>query len=271
MHSNTLNITVSILPQKYFIEQIAKDKVNVNVMVRAGYSPTTYEPQASQMKQLVNSKAYFSIGVPFESVWLDKFKNTNRKMLIIDTAKDVIKQEISEHNHNDRHNHKHKDTLDPHIWLDPILVKIQIKNIHNALVKLDGKNEVFYTKNYNIFLTKLDSLDEQLQRILLPIKNSSFLVFHPTWGYFASRYGLKQIAIEKKGKEPKPKELIKIINVSKKHNLKAIFISPQFTQKSAKTIAKHINAKVIPIDSLAYEYDKNLIDTAAKIYNSYTQ
>ena len=97
------DVTVSILPQKYFVEQIAKDKVNVNVMVKPGFSPATYSPKTSQMRKLSKSKIYFSIDVPFENAWLEKFKYSNKNMIIVDTANNINKIEMTKHEHHDEH------------------------------------------------------------------------------------------------------------------------------------------------------------------------
>lgn len=291
-------VTVSILPQKYFVEKIAADKVKVNVMVKPGASPATYEPKTSQMRMLSNSIAYFSIDVPFEKVWLEKFKNANKKMLLVDTSKGIKKLEMQAHEHNDEvhekedkheehheegeHNkhddhdehedeyktHKH-EALDPHIWLDPILVKIQAKNIYEALVKLDNKNKEFYTKNYKNFILELDSLDKKLETILEAFEHKAFMVFHPSWGYFANRYDLEQISIEVEGKEPKPAQLIELVHEAKKHNLKIVFVSPQFSQNGAKTISKSINGNVEVINPLALKWDENLIKVATDIAKTY--
>lgn len=191
-------VTVSILPQKYFVEKIAGDKINVNVMVKPGNSPATYEPKTSQMRMLSDSLVYFSIGVPFEKVWLDKFKAANNKMLVVDTAHGIKKIEMEAHEHHDEDEHdehkeekyddhdEHKDHddhkdekhddhdeheghdhtgLDPHIWLDPVLVKTQAKNIVEALVKVDPKNKDFYTKKYEAFVKELDALDKKIESI----------------------------------------------------------------------------------------------------------
>lgn len=272
--ANTIDVTVSIVPQKYFIEKIAQDKANVNVMVKPGFSPATYEPQTSQMKLLSQSKVYFSIGVPFESVWLKKFKTANKNMLVVDTSHGIKKIEIAEHEHHEHEedNHKqelHEEGLDPHIWLDPILVKTQAKTIYEAFVKIDAPNKSFYLKNYKIFLKELDILNKELKNILAPVSKSAFMVFHPSWGYFAKRYDLEQIAVEKEGKEPKPKELVELIKDSKEHNIKIVFVSPQFSQKAANTIARSINGETITLDHLSYEYKENLINTAKVIYNAY--
>lgn len=289
-------VTVSILPQKYFVEKIAGDKIEVNVMVKQGFSPATYEPKTSQMRKLSNSKIYFAIDVPFENVWLDKFKNANKKMLIVDTADGITKLEMAEHEHHeeeheegkhdeheehkdheeDKHdeheesheNHEHTG-LDPHIWLDPILVKIQAKNIYEGLVKIDVENKNFYTKNYENFIKELDALNKKLNSILLPHKEKAFMVFHPSWGYFAKRYDLEEIAIEIQGKEPKPAQLVELIEEAKEHDIKIVFVAPQFSQKGAKTISRSIKGNVATIDPLSYKWEENLLKTAKEIAKTY--
>jgi zinc transport system substrate-binding protein len=275
-------VTVSILPQKYFVEKIAKDKIKVNVMVKPGASPATYEPKTSQMKLLSKSDAYFAIDVPFEKVWLDKFKTANKNMIVVDTDEGIEKQEIQAHHHEEtNHNeekkvdHDHEEEghnhegLDPHIWLDPVLVKIQAKNIYDTLVEIDSVNKEFYTKNYKDFLNELEKLDQILNEILKNDQNKAFMVFHPSWGYFAKRYNLKQIAIEIEGKEPKPAQLVELIDEAKENNIKIVFVAPQFSKKGASTISKSIDATVTAIDPLSEDWSNNLIKVAKEIANSY--
>ena len=281
------DVTVSIVTQKYFVEKIAGDKLNVNVMVKPGFSPANYEPRTSQMKKLSNSIAYFAIGAPFEKSWLEKFENANKNMLMVHTDKGIKKLEMKEHSHHDEHakhddhdehdeHAKHDDHddhahggLDPHIWLDPILVKTQALNIYEALVKIDKENSAYYEVNYKKFLNELDVLDGKISKILKPFEHKAFMVFHPSWGYFANRYSLEQVAIEVQGKEPKPKELIELIEDAKKHEIRIVFVAPQFSQKSAKIIAKSINGQVYTIDPLANTWDTSLINTAKEIANTY--
>ncbi len=285
-------VTVSILPQKFFVEKIAGDKIDVNVMVKPGASPASYEPKTSQMKKLSNSLAYFSIGVPFEKSWLEKFEDANKKMLVVDTTKGIEKQEMEAHEHHDEEKHDEEDThkdhdhekemhqdedhdehdhtgLDPHVWLDPILVKKQAENILNALTKVDAQNKDFYTKNYQSFIKELDELDKKLESIIEPYEHKAFMVFHPSWGYFAKRYHLEQISIEIQGKEPKPAQLIELVEEAKKHDIKIVFVAPQFSQKGAKTISKSINGNVAVINPLSEKWDENLLKVATEIAKSY--
>jgi zinc transport system substrate-binding protein len=268
-------VTVSILPQKYFIEKIAKDKVKINVMVKPGFSPATYEPKTSQMKELINSDIYFSIGVPFEESWLSKFTDINKNMLLVDTAKGIKKNKMLGHHHHgeaehEEHHHD-EESLDPHIWLDPILVKTQAKNILDALVKVDTSNREFYYDNYKNFLIELDNLNTKLSNMLKGIKGKKFMVFHPSWGYFAKRYELEQEAVEKEGKDPKPKEMIALIEEAKDEGIKVLFVAPQFSKVAATTIAENIGGSVIEIDPLAYKWEDSLVDVSEKLVNTYKQ
>lgn len=286
LNATTPQITVSILPQKYFVEKIVKDKFEVNVMVQPGASPHTYEPKTSQMKALAASKVYFSTGVSFENVWLDKFKKNAKDTLFVDLSDGIEKLAMGKHEHHeedakeaehdDHSGHKEHDDhdeegLDPHIWLDPVLVKIQAKNIYDTMIKIDVQNADFYKINYEQFLKELDELDANLKTILTPYKDKAFMVFHPSWGYFAKRYDLEQIPIELQGKEPKPNELVELIKDAKEHDIKIVFVSPQFSQKSAKTISQNINAKVATIDPMVSNWSEGLILTAKEIASSYSK
>ena len=275
LNASKTEITVNILPQKYFVEKIVKDKFEINVMVKPGSSPHNYEPKPSQMKSLVNSKAYFLVGDPFEQAWMDKFKQNAKNTLFVDTTKGIEKIQMEEHNHHDeatvdaKHDEHDHSGFDPHVWLDPLLVKIQAKNIYEAMVEIDSQNGDFYKTNYEEFIKELDTLDENIKTILSPYKDKAFMVFHPSWGYFAKRYDLEQISIEIEGKEPKPNELVELIEEAKKYDIKIVFVAPQFSQKSAKTISKNINANVIAIDPISGNWKESMLDTANQIANSY--
>ena len=250
LYASKPELTVNILPQKYFVEKIVKDKFNINVMVKPGVSPHNFEPKPSQMKSLVVSKAFFLIGDSSEKAWLEKFKQNAKNTLFVDTTVGIEKMEMiahEDHEENETHehheDHEHEEAhehsgLDPHIWLEPTLVKIQAKNIYEAMLKIDSINSDFYKANYEEFLKELDSLDQDIKTLLSSHKDKAFMVFHPSWGYFAKRYEIEQISIEIQGKEPKPNELVKLIEEAKKHDIKIIFVSPQFSQKALKQFLK---------------------------------
>ncbi len=260
-----LDITVSVEPQKYFVEKIGGDRVKVNVMVPAGSEPHTYEPKPQQLRDLAKAEAYIIVGGDsFETAWLPRIKSVNNNLAVIDSGEGVARIKIdSAHHHHHHHHHeeeeKVKESGDPHIWLAPSAVKIQAKNIYEGLIKIDPANQLEYEQNLEEFITEIDSLDDKIETNLAGIKNRKFIVFHPAWSYFAREYNLEQIAIEVEGTEPSAAELKDLIATAKKENIKIIFIEPQFSQRSAEVIAKEIDGKVIEIDPLAPDWANNLL------------
>lgn len=260
-----LQVTVSILPQKCFVEKIGGDRVDVSVMVLPGASPATYEPKPQQMVSLTKSKIYFAVGVPFETVWLRKFETLNPKMRIVSTQTGIEKIPMQAHLHdNDKEAADHKGAIhaeikDPHIWLAPPLVILQARNILDGLLKVDPGHREIYEANYKRFVRELVDLDIRLiHQFKGTAHDTRFMVYHPAWGYFASAYGLKQIPIEMEGKNPTPRELQELISMARNDGIKVIFVQPQFSTKGADTIAKAIGGEVMVADPLAVNWAENL-------------
>jgi len=266
---NKLNLTVSILPQKYFVEKIGGELVTVNVMVEPGMVAETYEPLPQQLTNLSKSIAYISIGVPFEDAWLNKIKSANSQIQIINSGEGIEKIALIDHNHDHNHSEdEEKESLDPHIWLSPKLAKIQAENIYNALVNIDSKNQVIYQQNLDNFLREIDQLDAQIKEKFTDLKRRKFMIYHPAWGYFAKDYNLEQISIEFEGQEATSGELAKLITQAKKDNIKVVFTQPQFSSKTVDAFAKEIGGEVILLDDLAQNWSENLLQVADKLSRS---
>ena len=263
-----LQVFVSILPQKYFVEQVGGDILNVQSMVMPGADPHTYEPKPQQMVSLTKAKAYFSIGVGFEKVWLPKIKAANPNMPVIPTDEGVKKIPMKVFHHEkktkqlhekDAHSENdHHGILDPHIWTTPSLVMIQAKNILAGLIKIDPNHRLVYEANCRKFIKTLEEIDTEFKTIFSGNKDLAFMVFHPAWGYFAEAYGLKQIPAEIEGKKPKPAQLRYLIEHARKRGIKVIFAQPQLSSQSAETIARAIGGKVVFADPLAYDWVDNI-------------
>lgn len=306
--STGMTVFVSVIPQKYFIEQISGDLFAVQVMVEPGASPATYEPKPSQMRKLSASKCYFAIGVPFEKAWLDKLQEAYPQLQIIHTDKGINKRQMSAHAHdqddhgNDHHDEqqstaaalqqKHDDEhhesaagdtqmhhsqvaeqeehrgLDPHIWLSPRLVMQQIATIRQALVALAPDHAQQIKAGAEAFQQQVENLSRNLEKLLAPYQGRKFMVFHPSWGYFADEFGLQQVAAEVEGKEPKPRQLKELIELARHEKIHTVFAQPQFSQKSARVIAQEIAGQVLLIDPLAYEWQENLEQAAQQIHLS---
>lgn len=168
------------------------------------------------------------------------------------------------------HEHHHHEGLDPHIWLDPNLVRIQAARIRDGLTQVDPAAAAIYAAGYAGFDRELTELDRRIRDILAPVPadRRTFLVFHPSWGYFAHAYGLHQIAMEVEGKEPSPRDMAKIIDLAKDNGVRVIFVQPQFSEKSASVLARQIGADIVRLDPLAGNWAENLLQAATAIARS---
>jgi len=255
-------VFVSIVPQKYFVERIGGELVKVEVMVNPGESPATFNPNPKKMSRLSQAKLYFSIGVPFETVWIDRIRSIHPDLQFVPLHDKTGKLSETVHGHDSHHSH---GTGDPHIWTSPARVKVMAQKIRDTLTHLKPDREKFFEDNLQAFTSDLDSLDKDIRSILARSDNRRFMVFHPAWSYFAKDYGLEQVAIEEEGKEPGARALQTIIQKGKKLEIKVIFVQKQFSRSIAEKIAKMIGATVREMDPLAEDYLENMRRTAKAI------
>ena len=257
-----LKVNVSILPQVYLLDKTGGERVEISLLVPPGKDPHSYSPTPGQIAKLVKSKILFLIGMPFEKALLPKIQNIAPKTAIIHTEQGIERLKIKSRHDRDDHepteNHHGEGTADPHIWLDPSLVKLQTETILRALIQHDPAGESYYTKRAKQFISDLDQTHQSIKQLLSPLKGKTIYVFHPSFGYFTNAYQLIQEAIEIEGKRPKIKELALLIKKAKREKAKVIFVQPQFDKSAAQKIARAINGEVIPLNPLAQDILGNL-------------
>ncbi len=255
-------ILVSIAPQSYFVKAIAHDAVDVVTLVPPGASPATYSLRPSQLAAIKKAQIYLTIGVPFEKAQLRRIKGANPHLRILDSTKYIRKLPMQAHHHHTEHEH---EGLDPHVWMAPNLATQLARTTLEALITIKPSGAKEFLENYRRLVAKIAAIDAKIYGLMLHSKRKAFLVYHPSFGYFARSYGLKQLAIESEGKEPTMQELSRLIQKAKKLGIKTIFIEPQFPKRSAKFIAAKLGAKIEIIDPLAPDWDQNILKVARAI------
>ncbi len=238
-----ITVVVSILPYADFVEKVGGGRFDVKVMIPPGASPATYEPTPRQMTDLEAARLYIKVGahLPFEDAWLDRILSPAKNITVVDASEGI--------SIIDR---------DPHIWLSPRLVKRQVSNICRGLVSVDPDNTVYYERNRDVYLAELDALDREIREELSGLSDRRFMIFHPSFGYYAADYDLEQIPIEHEGKEPGPRDLAGLIDEARSKNIRVIFAAPQFRTKDAEVIADSIGGSVVLVDPLALDCAANL-------------
>ncbi len=258
-------ITVSIGPFRYFVEAIAKDEYEVNVMVPAGSNPHIYEPYPVQVARLKKSVAYISDGfLGFELTWLDRFYEINRSMEKLSLG-EAIEPVRSEHHHEG----EHTEGIDPHYWVSPACAFKMASSVKTLLAELNPANERLYEAGFLELTGRIAHADTLAKELTSAGGNRKFMIYHPNLAYLARDYGLEEIAVESDGKEPSPARMKYLIDIAKSENLKVILVQKEYDTKNARAIAGETGASVVIIDPLSEDWYSSVIDIINVLKDSF--
>lgn len=258
---NKPTVTVTIEPFRYFVEQIAGNDVNVNVMVPAGSSPETYEPTPQQMVDLSQSVFYFKVGqIGFEKTWMKKLQQNAPNMKVIDTSTGIRMPKTQSGN------------IDPHTWMSIKSADIITSNIAKALMdKYPEKAEEYKKRLRDFRKNKLDKLQNEIDKYLSTIKGEklkSFVIYHPTLTYFAKENGQKQYAIEEEGREPSITQLKELIQRAKSEDINIIFVQKEFSNRNIQVFIDATHSKAVEINPLSYDWEGQMLLITKEIAQS---
>jgi zinc transport system substrate-binding protein len=253
-------ISVSILPQKYFIERLAGDKVDVNVMVPPGASPATYEPTASQLSSLTRSALYMKIGyLGFELSWMEKICSVNPSMKVVDLSTGInLLMGAEDEGQSQEHRHGHGG-IDPHIWMSARNAAVMAASMYESLCTLLPGEKELLAANLTGLLLEIDSLDQRIAGMLAGMEHRSFMIYHPSLSYFARDYNLKQFPLELEGKTPSPAHLKKMSDLGREQHISTIFVQVEFDQKNAEVLAQEIGANVVRVNPLDPDWPAQML------------
>lgn len=238
-------VTVTIPPYQYFVEKIAGDKVDVNVMVSNGNNPETYEPNAQQMMELSNSALYLKVGsIGFEQTWIKKLQDNAPDMKMIDTSVGITPAKTPGGN------------IDPHVWMSCKNARIIASNMLKALCELEPKHKTFFEKNYKSLLSIIDRQDSIIRKSFKdnPEMVRKFVIYHPILTYFARDYQLEQLAIEEEGREPSAAQLKSLIERARKQKIRYCLIQAEFANRNTTTFIKESQTKAMDINPLQADW-----------------
>lgn len=251
-----VTVTVTISPYKYFVDQIAKGKVDVNVMVSNGNNPETYEPYAQQMMELSKSALYLKVGsIGFEQTWMKKLQDNAPDMKVIDTSVGIKPAKTPGGN------------IDPHVWMSCSNARIIASNILKALCQLEPKNKAFFEKNYQSLLSIIDKRDSTIKESFKkdPDLVRKFVIYHPILTYFARDYQLEQLAIEEEGREPSAAQLKSLIERARKEKIKFCLIQAEFANRNTTTFIKESYTKPMNINPLQGDWNRAMLEAALAV------
>ena len=251
-----VTVTVTISPYKYFVDQIAKGKVDVNGMVSNGNNPETYEPYAQQMMELSKSALYLKVGsIGFEQTWMKKLQDNAPDMKVIDTSVGIKPAKTPGGN------------IDPHVWMSCSNARIIASNILKALSELEPKNKAFFEKNYQSLLSIINKRDSIIKEGFEknPDLVRKFVIYHPILTYFARDYQLEQLAIEEEGREPSAAQLKSLIERARKEKIKFCLIQAEFANRNTTTFINESHTKPMNINPLQGDWNWAMQEAAAAV------
>lgn len=243
-------VAVSVAPQAYFVDRLAKPWVQVEVMLPPAAHPGTFEPGIRQVLAVNQSRLYLKVGHPnfvFEAAWLDRLLGDSAAT-VMDSAQGL-------------------ETLtgDPHIWVAPSAATNLAKRLATLLGALLPEHRQQVQARLTELLADIDRVDQGIAQVVQNAKTRRFYVYHPAWGYLASEYGLTQVAIEQHGKEPAAHEVAALVAKAKKEGTKVVLVQPQFSQQAAQLVADEIGARLLFVDPLARDWLKSMNQVTAAL------
>lgn len=261
--SDKIVVIASFYPLYEFSKQVGQDNVSVSLLVPPGIEPHDWEPTIKDIELMKKSSLVVINGIGFES-WAEDVRSiSSARINVVDTSLGV---HLKENEINEGVRKDENESSDPHIWLNPIMAKNQVINIKNALINIDPKNESYYTKNSQDYISQLDSLDKKIRNDLRGCKKD-FITFHDAFSYFADEYGLNQhtIVASSPNSEPTPQTLQRIISLAKELKIKVIFAEEAVNPRISEVIANEFGGKVLTLSTIeVFENDTSYIDKMEK-------
>ena len=251
-NDNANKITVSIEPLRYLTEQIVGDRFEVVTMVPKGSSPETYEPTARQMADLSESILYIKVGeLGFERTWMPRLTSNAPHITVVNSSEGITSH-IGD---------------DPHSWMSARNAIIMAHNIYEAVKRIDVKDSVLFRQRLDSLCSVIHATDKYIRQTTAQAHCKSFIIYHPALTYFASDYGLEQLALEEHGREPSAAELEQIISTARAKGVKTMFIQREFANRNVDIITNTIGARKVEINPLGYDWNKEMRRIAAEMTN----
>ncbi|MBD2365090.1 zinc ABC transporter substrate-binding protein [Anabaena minutissima FACHB-250] len=241
-------VVTTFLPIYLFTKAVAGDAAEVDILVPPGTEIHDYQATPDNVKAIATADVLVKNGLGLEEFLENTIKNAqNSKLKQIDASagikplneiSPVVKATKGEKDHD--HDHDHAEG-NPHVWLDPVLVKQQVTNIRDGLIASDPANKATYEANASAYIQELENLNTEFQQTLQKTPNCTFVTFHDAYPYLAQRYNLKQVAVVQIPEDQlSPVDIQNTIKAVKKYNVKALFSEPGVDNKLLTSLSQDL-------------------------------
>lgn len=262
-----VEVVAAFYPLAFAAERIGGDRVHVRDLTPKGAEPHDLEPTATQVDALDDAALVIVMGRGFQpSVEKATAKRSKATVRVLD----VVVQE-----RGDVADEGGKSGIDPHIWLDPVLMKQIATAVLGGLVDADPAGKATYTKNASALYSDLDGLDGDYRSGLTSCARKEIVTSHEAFGRMAARYGLRQEGITGRSPdaEPDPRRLAELADLVKREGVTTIFTEDLVSPELAQTLSRETGAttevlsplEVLTGDTPGADYFTVMHDNLAKL------
>jgi zinc transport system substrate-binding protein len=243
---STLKVLATFYPLYDFAQNVGGDKVNVSILVPETVDVHDFEPTPSSIAEVASAEVLIYNGAGLEP-WIQEMVSAsgNTKLIQVDTSHGIQLRPVSPEFQ------RNNETVDPHIWLDPVLAKQQVNNILQGLIQADPADSQYFTQNAQTYEAKLDTLNAEAINATTNVATRYFVTFHEAFGYFANQYNITQIPILGPfEEEPTPSDIQNVINAI--HQYRLLYVGYESLENPAisQSISSQTNAALIQMDPI---------------------
>ena len=244
-----LKVLATFYPLYDFAQNVGGAKINASILVPETVDVHDFEPTPSDIENIATADVLIYNGADLEKTWLSSAvaASGNTKLVLIDTSQNITLLPVTQQFQSNGR------TVDPHIWLDPVLAKQQVNNILQGLIKADPADSQYFTQNAQAYNAKLDTLNSQILAITTSqnVRTRYFVTFHEAFAYFAQQYNLTQIPISGPfQEEPTPTDIQNVINSIHQYHLLYVGYESLENPEIPQSIASQTNATLVHMDPI---------------------
>jgi zinc transport system substrate-binding protein len=244
-----INVTVTVFPAYDFVRAVAKDKVNLNLLLPPGAESHSFEPSPKDIITVQNSDIFIYVGGESD-VWVDRIlesMNTdNMKILAMLETVEAVEEETVE-GMEEEEGEEEETAYDEHVWTSPGNAMMIVNAITQLLCEADPANADFYQENSIDYISKLADLDNAFREVIIGAKRNTIIFADRfPFRYFADAYGLKYYAAFpgcSTETEPSVATVAFLINKIKAEKIPVVFHIELSNERMADAISGETGAK----------------------------
>lgn len=243
-------VVASFYPLYEFTRRVGGDRVEVRQLVPAGMEVHHYELTPRDVLTLRRARLLVYNGAGLE-VWITRLQSElPAHVLLVNTTEGLPLLRARFGNTS--------NSVDPHVWLDPVLAQLQVERIRAGLSRVDPGGSEVYRRNAQMLRAELAALHRRFQERLRGCRTRVFITAHAAFGYLARRYGLEMVPITGLSPEAEPTsaKLREVVRLARLYRVRVIYFESPANARVAETIAREVGVRTAvlhPLESLRPE------------------